>query len=177
MLYSFFLWFMAEIMIVLYFFVLQYFVDWIIGNQPLWVGILNMVLFILFTALSIFFRTVFKFEASLLSMKINRGISAVLFQKITRMSQVSLAKASAGKLVTMVSGELQTLESNMWYIFWLNVNLIITLLIFIYFGFAFYEASVIGFVGLITLFFCVLLTTPKLKEWRYYEGKGFIFML
>ena len=108
--------FLAELMIILYFFIVQFFVDWIFRNQSLWVGILSMLLFILFWGLSIFIRTIFKFEANILSMKINRGISSLLFQKITRMSQVSLAKASAGKLVTMVSAELQTMESSMWYI-------------------------------------------------------------
>lgn len=111
--YSFFLGFMAELMIVLYLFVVQFFVDWIFGKQPLWVGVLSMLLFTVLTVLSVFFRTLFKYEASVLSMKMNRGISSVLFQKITKMSQVSLAKASAGKLVMMVSGELQTLESSL----------------------------------------------------------------
>ena len=61
------------------------------------------------------------------------------------MSQKSLAVTSTGKLVTLVSGELQTIEKTFWYVPVSISTLLILLALFTYIAVFFAEASAIAF--------------------------------
>lgn len=106
-----------------------------------------------------------------MAIKINRGISTLLYQKVMNLSQKSLAMASTGKLVTLVSAELQTLEKTFWYIAYLIASPVTQLASFIYFAFVYYEASAIAMVSLLLLMSSFVLLAVKTSRWRYLEGK------
>ena len=53
------------------------------------------------------------FYAAAFGVAVRKGISGVLYRKILRFNQKSKALATSGKLVAIVSGELQLIERGM----------------------------------------------------------------
>ena len=70
------------------------------------------------------------------------GVSSILYQKILKLSQKSLATTASGKLTTLVSGELQTIEKSLHLIIDMMVLPITLLAWFGYFGAVYYEVSI-----------------------------------
>ena len=114
-------------------------------------GIWRSILFLTIIFLSITCKNMFVLYARLVAVGINKCVASVLYSKVLRLSQKSLALTSTGKLITLVSGELQTIEKTFWYIPLFIVNFLI---IFIFFGYIivfFLEAGAIAFAVLFCL--------------------------
>ena len=73
------------------------------------------------TIIAALFRNFYLFYSSAVGIAIRKGISGVLFRKILRFNQKSKAVATSGKMISIVSGELQLIERGM-----LSVNSIIS---------------------------------------------------
>ena len=65
----------------------------------------------------------------------------MVYQKILKLSQKSLATTASGKLTTLISGELQTIEKSLYCLTYLVVLPITLLAWFGYFGGIYYEVS------------------------------------
>jgi ABC-type multidrug transport system fused ATPase/permease subunit len=154
-------------------FIIKFFIDWIENEGGFGEGFLVASVFCITMFFSIFLKIYYYMYANKLAIKINRGISTLLYQKILNLSQKSLAMASTGKLVTLVSAELQTLEKTFWYITYLIASPAMQIASFIYFAYDFHEGSAISFVSLLILMAGFILLALKTSRWRYLEGKYF----
>lgn len=106
----------SEICQLLVFFISMFLVAWINSDRDKVEGALLCIAFIVNGFLTIWTRSIYQFNSNKLSININRGISTLLYTKLTRLSQKGLAMTTSGKLVSLVSGELQVLEKSMWFI-------------------------------------------------------------
>jgi ABC-type multidrug transport system fused ATPase/permease subunit len=141
-------------------------VNWINGDRDKLKGAMIMLSFILIFLISIVLRIIYTFYANKQAININRGISTLLFSKILKLPQRFVAKIGTGKLVSLVSGELQTLEKTMWYIPYILVAPISNIAWFAYFAVYFYEASPIAFgfqLAVLVIFIILSIITTKLK--------------
>lgn len=75
-----------------------------------------------------------------------KALTALLFKKILRFNQKSLAKATTGKIVTIVSGELQIIEQGLVLAPYIIVSPLVTIYAFVLISFEFKEAAALGFV-------------------------------
>ena len=108
-------------------------------------GIWRCIVFILISVLSLLVKNYFMLYAKLFSVNVNKCVGTALYNKVLKMSQKSLAVTSTGKLVTLVSGELQTIEKTFWYVPVSISTLLILLALFTYIAVFFAEASAIAF--------------------------------
>ena len=88
-----------------------YFIKWLVDpHSQGWLGyvfVLVLVLIQLFTSCS---RNWYLFKTTELGITIRKGLSRIIFKKILKFSERSRHKASTGKLVFIISGEMQALE-------------------------------------------------------------------
>ena len=153
------------------FLLVHFITQWINGDRDKIVGAIEISVFILIVISSVAIKIPYIFYANKLAVNVNRGISALLYQKVLKLSQISLAKASTGKLVTLVSGDLQTLEKTMWFIPYIFVAPLLLIACFAYFAVYFYEASAITFIILVLLVIAFIISAVFSNRWKYLEGK------
>ena len=108
-------------------------------------GVWRSILFLIIIFVSIMCKNMFVLYSRLVAVDINKCVASVLYSKVLRLSQKSLALTSTGKLITLVSGELQTIEKTFWYIPLFIVNLLIIFICFGYIIVFFLEAGAIAF--------------------------------
>ena len=87
-----------------------------------------------------------------------------------KFNQKSLAKASTGKIVTIVSGELQAIEMALTMMPYVIISPITTSIAFILIGINFKEACVLGFVTFILIVICQWILSKFTVRWKYKEG-------
>ena len=121
------------------------YINWIHNSDQGWQGVWKAFLLLFNILLSVVCRSVLQFYSRMVASRISRCVSSLLYKKILRLSQKSLAVTSTGKLVTLVSGELQTIEKVFWYLPLALVNLIILLFTFVYFIYFYLEGGAIAF--------------------------------
>ena len=90
--------------------------NWIENSDDLVSGLWRALLVILLSLVVVVAETRLVYCAKLLAVRINRCVSSLLYQKVMKLSQKSLAVSSTGKLVTLISSELQIVEKSFWYI-------------------------------------------------------------
>jgi len=161
----------TELFVWINLFVIKFFIDWIKEDGSFVRGIMMALLFWVTMFFSIFFKIYYYMYGNKLAITINRGISLLLYQKILKLSQKSLVLASTGKLVTLVSGELQSLEKTFWYITYLIASPVALLACFIYFSYIYWEAGAIAFVWIWCMLAAFVWLALKNRMWRYMEGK------
>ena len=115
-------------------------------------------------------KNVFLLYARLVAVNINKCVGAALYNKVLKMSKKSLAVTSTGKLVTLVSGELQTIEKTFWYVPQFYTIVIMLFAIFAYIAVFFYEASAIAFGVLFLMISIILGTSGIYMKWVYLTG-------
>lgn len=153
------------------FITIQFILSWIISSRNEVEGAIVILSFILIQLIAIMFRTAYLFYSNKLSVKITSSMACLMYQKILRMSQSSITETSSGKLISLVTSDLQNLEKTMWYIPYIIVGPILTIAWFAYFAIWYYEASPLAlFVFWILLFLYVILM-KKVTQWRNFEGK------
>ena len=87
-----------------------------------------------------------------------------------KFNQKSLAKASTGKIVTIVSGELQAIEMGLTLMPYVIISPITTSVAFVLIGINFREASVFGFLTFILIVICQWIISRFTVKWKYLEG-------
>ena len=133
----------------------QLFVDWIEDSDDLATGLWRAFLVILLSLIIVFAETKYVYSAKLLAVKINRCVTSLLYQKVMKLSQKSLALSSTGKLVTLVSSELQTIEKSFRLITYVLTSIVIFFIAFGIFAYYYKEAAAIAF-GALLLFIVII---------------------
>ena len=119
-------------------------------------GIWRFLVFLSFATLSVIVKNYFVLYAKLVAVNVNKCVGAVLYNKVLKMSQKSLAVTSTGKLVSLVSGELQTIEKIFWYVPSLISTLFAIVALFTYIAVFYAEASAIAFGILLSMIIAFL---------------------
>ena len=128
-------------------FLLSYFVGWIKDDDAdNWIGYFYAFLLGLITLISSYMRNLNFFYSASLGVAIKKGISGVIFKKILRFNEKSKAKATSGKLVAIVSGELQLIERGVILIPGIVTSYITLVFVTILLSFMFAEGALVGFV-------------------------------
>ena len=103
--------FLSDVSVIINLYLTIYFIKWLVdptaekGLGYMFTAILVSIQ--LFTSLS---RNYFLFRGAYLGLTIRKGLSGLIFKKIMRFSEKSKHQATSGKLVSIISGELQALE-------------------------------------------------------------------
>ena len=148
----------------------KYIIEWIQGLLSTTTGIIFVSTFILSLLIGFILRN-YKFMYSfVIFTKINKGISALLFQKVWKLSQKSLSVVNSGKLISIVSGELQTIEETLQNMPFVISKPIMLLLIFGYLWIEFEEASALSLVSLILILAIFMMMVSRAANWKYLEG-------
>lgn len=162
----------SELFLAGVFVIIGLFIHWLNTDKDELEGAILTFSFILVMFFSVLTLSIYQFYANILAVNTNRGISALLYQKMMKLSHIGLAKVSTGKLVSLVSGELQTLEKSMWYIPYMAVSPIINILCYVFFSLYYFEAAAIAFVFQLVVVIVFIIISLKVAGWRYLEGKS-----
>ena len=128
-------------------FLISYFVSWIKDDDAdNWVGYFYAILLGLITLISSYMRNLNFFYSSSLGVAMKKGISGVIFKKILRFNEKSKAKATSGKLVAIVSGELQLIERGVILVPGIVTSYITLVFVIILLAFMFAEGALVGLV-------------------------------
>ena len=149
----------------------KYIIDWVQGDRDIAFGLAFIIIFIVSSILGVLIRNHQFMYSLFVFAKINKGISVLLFQKVLRLSQKSSSVVNSGKLVTLVSGELQTIEESSKYIFYVLTKPILLILLFGYLWVDFNEAGAISLGALIIILAVFMAIVSKVVKWKYFEGK------
>lgn len=80
-------------------------------TEPLYLALGGIFLFFLFTVISVIFRNIFCYYASLLSLKIVTSIREKLFNKILRLDFLTCSSINKGEIIHRIMGDTQRLET------------------------------------------------------------------
>ena len=135
-------------------------VHWIHNGDTASDGSWRCIVFLLNALISVLIKNGFTLHSKLVAVSINKCVATVLYSKILKMSQKSLAVTSTGKLVTLVSGELQTIEKTFFFIPLSLSSFFVLLMLFAYIAYFFEEASAIAFGVLLVMIVAFLTLAP-----------------
>ena len=82
-------------------------------DAPLYEGAVYAGLFILFATFATLLRHNFMFTNQRITLVLRKSITGSLYRKMLRISQKSVAKASAGKIINLASGDMTIFERSM----------------------------------------------------------------
>ena len=152
-------------------FLISYFVEWIKDEQATdWHGYLYVLLFGTMILISTQLRNLYLFYSSAVGVAIRKGISGLLYKKILKFSQKSKAKASSGKLVVIISGDLQLIERGMILVSAIATSPILLIVCIILLSLIFQEGALVGFVVAILLLMCIYFLSGFVRKFKYKEG-------
>ena len=152
-------------------FLLLYFVQWIKNEEAdHWHGYLYTILFGTMTWASSILRSLNFFYSSVVGVVIRKGISGVIYRKILRFNQKSKAKASAGKLVSIISGDLQMIERGLMTAASLATSPILLVIWTILLYFIFGEGAFIGLAAGVLVILCIYFLSGYIRKYKYKEG-------
>ena len=104
----------ADALAILNAFLVSFFIGWLKDEDAEnWPGYLYALLLIIITIIAAYSRNLYLFYSNAFGVAARKGISGVLYRKILKFNQKSKAIATSGKLVAIVSGELQFIERGM----------------------------------------------------------------
>jgi len=115
-------------------------------------------------------RNFFMFHSSCAGINVRKGLSGLLYRKMLKFNQKSKALASTGKIVGIISGELQLVERGM-----IIVPALVTAPITLIFGmvvlsFIFKEAVIFGFIVSVIIIFSEFVSAKYINKFKYREG-------
>lgn len=161
---------MAELLAVFNLWFTSFFVNWLQGDGDAWEGYLYALIFCLLFYIVQTFRVNYFFAANYLGINIRKAISGIMYRKALRLSQKSKAISSTGKIVTIVSGELQAIDWGIQMAPYIIIAPVSTVLAFALIAINFKEASAIGFVVFILIIISQILLSKVTLRWKYREG-------
>jgi len=88
----------------------SFFVNWLQNEGEDYEGYLYALGFVLLFYITQLFRVNYFFNSNYLGINIRKAVSCIMYKKALKLSQKSKAVSSTGKIVTIVSGELQTID-------------------------------------------------------------------
>lgn len=115
-------------------------------------------------------KNLFTFYSRIVALNVNKCVSTLLYNKVLKMSQKSLAVTSTGKLVTLVSSELSTIEKAFGFVPALTTGVVVFFVVIGYVAIFFAEASAIGLVIVVAMLCMFLSVSPCHKRWMYMIG-------
>lgn len=161
----------GELLNVANIFFVSFFIAWLKQDNPVeWQGFVYIIIIAFINLLALLLRHKFFFIATNTGLNIRKGITGLVFKKVLRFNQKSLAKASTGKIVTIVSGELQVVEVGLILTPYIVIAPISTILAFILIGINFEEAAVLGFITYVLIVILQALMSKLTVKWKYREG-------
>jgi len=163
--------FLAEFLQVTNLFVISFYIRWIQDDdREKWLGFFLSFFIAIVAFVSLVIRHKFFFFAGVTGLNMRKSITALIFKKILRFNQKSLAKASTGKIVTIVSGELQMVEQGLIMAPYIVIAPFATIYAFSLIAIDFGEAAAIGFAMFIIIIICQALISRATVRWKYWEG-------
>jgi ABC-type multidrug transport system fused ATPase/permease subunit len=111
------------------------------------------------------------FNAIYLGINIRKAVSCIMYKKALRLSQKSKAESSTGKMVTIVSSELQTIDWGIQMVPFIIIAPISTVIAFGFIALDFKEGAAIGFVGFVLIMLAQMMISKATQVWKYNEGK------
>ena len=161
----------ADVLEILNLITVKYIIEWIQGLISTTTGMIFVSTFILSLLIGFILRNYKYMYSFVIFTKINKGISALLFQKVWKLSQKSLSVVNSGKLISIVSGELQTIEETLQNMPFVISKPIMLLLIFGYLWIEFEEASALSLASLILILaIFMMMMVSRVANWKYLEG-------
>ena len=128
------------------------------------------IILILLQSLSAYWRNWYFFKTGELGVTIRKGLSLAIYNKILKFNESSKHKASAGKLVSIISGELQAIEKGMIMIPSLISSPALFIVVVALTGIYFKGAVVIGAILGLIVFTFQYIAARKIKTYKYLEG-------
>ena len=116
-----------------YLYITKLFIDFVGDPQATMAE--GAALFSVFAALliiQIIFRHLFFFYLAMFAVVVRKAMTGILYQKLMRLSQSSVAKASPGKLINLASGDMAVIErgfQNLPYIVTAPISTIVTVVL------------------------------------------------
>jgi ABC-type multidrug transport system fused ATPase/permease subunit len=135
-----------------------------------WHGYLYSMLLGGLLVVSTYARNFFLVNSSIVGVALRKGVTGLIFRKILKFSQKSKAKATSGKLVSLVSGELQLLERGFLVIPTIVVAPISLTFAFILIGISFKEAAFFGFIIAVIIIATGFVASIYTRRYKYEEG-------
>jgi len=162
---------LSEIINVLNLFATSFFVDWLKNdNSEKWVGVILTLSMGLMLLIALIIRHRFFFWGTTTGLNMRKAISGAIFRKIIKFNQKSLAMATTGKIFTIVSGELQILETGIILVPYIVIAPISTILAFTLIGLNFKEASLLGVLMYTVIIVLQTVVSRATVKWKYFEG-------
>lgn len=152
-------------------FCISFFIKWMRDeNSTNWPGYLFSLLLGTLLAISSYSRNFFLMSSSKTGVTLRKGVSGMIFKKILRFNQKSKAQATSGKLISLVSGELQMLERGFIVVPTLAVAPISLIFSFILIGISFKEAAFFGFIVAVLIIIAGFISASFTRKFKYEEG-------
>ena len=96
---------------------LKFIIDYLRRDDPpIWEGVVIVIFFVTFSFVNILVRHVYLFYAYYFILILRKSTLSLLYEKITTLSQKSVAKATIGKIINLGSGDLSTLERTLQFL-------------------------------------------------------------
>ena len=161
----------SDIIAVTNLFLTSFFLSWLKDDDSeKYPGYLYALLFSVLMVISSTIRNGYFFISYEVGLAIKKGIGGLLYKKVLRFSQKSRAKATSGKIIAIVSGELQLLERGLVLLPNMFIGPVTLTFWFVLIGFLFEEAIVFGVIIAVLVIIAQFIAARYLKSWRYNEG-------
>ena len=161
---------LTELLGVFNLFYTSYFVEWLQEGEDDYLGYVYGLSFCALVYAMQLFRVNYFFGANYLGINIRRAISGIMYKKALRLNQKSKAISSTGKIVTIVSGELQTIDWGIQMAPYIVIAPISTTFAFALIAINFEEAAVFGFIVFVFIIVSQILLSRLTMKWKYKEG-------
>lgn len=161
----------SDVSIIINLYMTSFFIRWLRDeDSPQYLGYIYAIVLSLLTLVSGWTRNYYLFEASCTGVNIRKGVSGLLFSKILRCTQKSNAKASSGKFVSLVSGELQFVERGFLILPSVVSSPITLLFTLIMLSFIFKEAVLFGLLVALLIIALEVVASKMINRYKYREG-------
>jgi ABC-type bacteriocin/lantibiotic exporter with double-glycine peptidase domain len=161
---------LAELIGVSTLFYSSYFVKWLRDDGEKYLGYIYGLSFVILVYVMQLFRVNYFLKANILGINIRKAISGIMYKKALRLNQKSKAISSTGKIVTIISGELQMIDWGIQMAPYIVIGPISTMLAFALIAINFKEGSAIGLLVFILIIISQILLSKITQKWKYKEG-------
>ena len=163
--------FISDAAIIINLYLTVYFIKWMVDpSSEGWQGYVFASILVLLQIFSCSLRNWSMFKMAELGVTLYKGISGLIFKKILRFNENSKHKASTGKLISIVSSELQVLERGLVMLPFVITSPALFIVLIILVGLVFKEAVIFGVIFGVLIFAFQYCAARKIKAYKYHEG-------
>ena len=106
--------FMGEICAIAYTMFLKVLIDYLKDDEAeTWLGFVYVGIFGILMLFSSIFRNLYFFNGCVFSCTMRKTLISALYTKVSKLSMKSLTETNSGKLITIVSGDIQAIERSL----------------------------------------------------------------